>query len=590
MANKSVGLLTIAFGANTKGFDRAMKKAQRSIKKFGTSMKNTGRNLSRSLTLPLVAFAAASVNAFDTQAKAETKLLTALKGREDVQKRLIAQAKELQTQTLFGDEETIAAQAMLATMGLEEEAITRLIPLVQDMATAKGMDLVGAADLVAKSVGSSTNALSRYGITITGAVGSQERLTTAVDALNKAFGGQAEAVAKVGAGPLIQLKNQFGDLMEDIGEKLLPLIIKFGNTLKKLVESFTNLDSDTKDVIITIGILAAAIGPLLIIIGSLTIAFAALFTPGGLIMVGILAFAAGFIYIADNFEAMKERLEDWGWWKNALLQAMQWLIEFSPISGLIKQFNLLRGLLGMKAIENPFETAADALDKLKEKTGEYKIEFGDFGDALESIGNKAFEAIKKLSKNFKFGGGGGQTATTQLSPFVAAPFIGPLDELGKKITELTDKQIAFAEATATFESVFSSAMYSAAYSQEGFFKSFLDNLKKAIKQMLIQLAITTAIKFMFGGGKLSLKDAFGAGLKEVLNISPLASGGIVTGPTMALIGEGNESEAVLPLSKLNTMLNNNTNGSQQVEVYGRISGNDIFLSNQRGQIGRFRSV
>ena len=108
--------------------------------------------------------------------------------------------------------------------------------------------------------------------------------------------------------------------------------------------------------------------------------------------------------------------------------------------------------------------------------------------------------------------------------------------------------------------------------------------------MLIQLAITTAIKFMFGGGKLSLKDAFGAGLKEVLNISPLASGGIVTGPTMALIGEGNESEAVLPLSKLNTMLNNNTNGSQQVEVYGRISGNDIFLSNQRGQIGRFRSV
>ena len=149
MANKSVGFLTIAFGADLRGFDKAMKKAQRSIKKFGTSMQQTGQNLTRNLTLPLVAFAAASVKAFDTQAKAETKLLTALKGREDIQKRLIAQAKELQTKTLFGDEETIAAQAMLAAMGLEEDAILRLIPLVQDMATAKGMDLVQAADLVA---------------------------------------------------------------------------------------------------------------------------------------------------------------------------------------------------------------------------------------------------------------------------------------------------------------------------------------------------------------------------------------------------------------------------------------------------------
>ena len=234
MANKSVGFLTIAFGADLRGFDKAMKKAQRSIKKFGTNMQRTGKNLSRNLTLPLAAFAAASVKAFDTQAKAETKLLTALKGREDVQKRLIAQAKELQTQTLFGDEETIAAQAMLATMGLEEEAIMRLIPLVQDMATAKGMNLVQAADLVAKSVGSSTNALSRYGITITGAVGSQERLNTATEALNKAFGGQAEAVSKVGLGPLTQLKNILGDLSEDIGKIILPTLNDLAKDVKEL--------------------------------------------------------------------------------------------------------------------------------------------------------------------------------------------------------------------------------------------------------------------------------------------------------------------------------------------------------------------
>jgi len=395
MANKSVGLLTIAFGADLRGFDKAMKKAQRSIKKFGTSMKNTGQNLTRNLTLPLAAFAAASVKAFDTQAKAEIKLLTALKGREDIQQRLIAQAKELQTKTLFGDEETIAAQAMLATMGLEEQAIKELIPLVQDMATAKGMDLVGAADLVAKSVGSSTNALSRYGITITGAVGSQERLNTATQALNRAFGGQAEAIAKVGAGSLVQLKNQFGDLMEDIGEKLLPMIIKLGNKLKNLVESFTSLDSDTKDVIITVGILAASLGPLLLIAGQLTIAFAALFSPGGLILMGIIALGAGLVYIVDNFEALKERLSDWTWWKNALIQASQWVVEYSPLSLLIKGFNELLKFLGRTEITNPFETLSDELGDLKDDTVEYKTEFGSFGRAIENASNKAFEALKK---------------------------------------------------------------------------------------------------------------------------------------------------------------------------------------------------
>ena len=195
MASKAIGFLNFKFSADLTAFERAMNKAQKKLKKFGKNVTKAGQNLSRNLTLPILALGAASIKAFDEQAKAETKLLTALKGREDVQKRLINQAKELQKVTLFGDEATIAAQSMLAMMGLTEEEVIKLIPLIQDFATAKGMDLVTAADLVAKSMGSSTNALSRYGIEITGAVGSSERLNTAVDQLTEKFEGQAEAAA-----------------------------------------------------------------------------------------------------------------------------------------------------------------------------------------------------------------------------------------------------------------------------------------------------------------------------------------------------------------------------------------------------------
>lgn len=69
-------------------------------------------------------------------------------------------------------------------------------------------------------------------------------------------------------------------------------------------------------------------------------------------------------------------------------------------------------------------------------------------------------------------------------------------------------------------------------------------------------------------------------------IPAMAEGGIVTGPTLALIGEGRESEAVIPLSKLNSMMNGGGGGA--VEVFGRISGQDILLSSEKANRTRTR--
>ena len=564
MANKSVGFLTIAFGADLRGFDKAMKKAQRSIKKFGTNMQRTGKNLSRNLTLPLAAFAAASVKAFDTQAKAETKLLTALKGREDVQKRLIAQAKELQTQTLFGDEETIAAQAMLATMGLEEEAIMRLIPLVQDMATAKGMNLVQAADLVAKSVGSSTNALSRYGITITGAVGSQERLNTATEALNKAFGGQAEAVSKVGLGPLTQLKNILGDLSEDIGKIILPTLNDLAKDVKELALKFDGLTDATKKNIVKWGAITAAVGPFLILIGKTFTSIAFLIPL--------------IVRLGGAFKKLSILMFN-------LIKKNPWLLLATGIAA-----------IGVAVADTlgAFDKWLGTEDEVQEETDKTTDSINDLNDALLNVdktlnkvsGKKiTIKPIEKIEK----------IPTLSIKPLKTDLNEVPdkLNNVANLFGNIVTQQDRMIAASETFKNVFSSAMTSAAYSQEGFFTAFMKNLKQAIKQMLIQLAITTAINFMFGGKGFKVGDLKGAFSAAKDSLIGLASGGLVTGPTMALVGEGagttaSNPEVVAPLDKLKGMLNNG--GVQQVEVYGRISGNDIFLANQRGSINRFRSV
>ena len=67
MAQKN---LSIKLSLNDKQFQSSLRKATRRMKKFGTSMKRTGQTLSRNLTLPLLAFGAASIAAFDKQAKA----------------------------------------------------------------------------------------------------------------------------------------------------------------------------------------------------------------------------------------------------------------------------------------------------------------------------------------------------------------------------------------------------------------------------------------------------------------------------------------------------------------------------------------
>ena len=65
----------------------------------------------------------------------------------------------------------------------------------------------------------------------------------------------------------------------------------------------------------------------------------------------------------------------------------------------------------------------------------------------------------------------------------------------------------------------------------------------------------------------------------------MAEGGIVTGPTLALIGEGRGPEAVIPLDKLDGFMNGA--GGQNITVTGRLRGADLLISNERA--GRQRS-
>ena len=104
-----------------------------------------------------------------------------------------------------------------------------------------------------------------------------------------------------------------------------------------------------------------------------------------------------------------------------------------------------------------------------------------------------------------------------------------------------------------------------------------------LAQMVIQALIFKGIMSALGmGGPVgSTSDLTGGllgGLGKLLGFTKLAEGGIVSKPTFAMVGEGGESEAVMPLSKLDRILGNAfTSGANSG---GGMSGGSFVLRGQ----------
>jgi len=207
-----------------------VKKVESGFKRLTKTIKSSALAQVAAIAGVAVAFRAVvrAIGASITAANKQAEAINALEGAlaplgsqvEKVSKALQEQAAALQKVTTFGDEEIIEAQALIASFVREEDQIKAATKATLDLAEAKGFSLVSAADLVSKTLGSSTNALTRYGIEVTGAVGSTERLSTLTENIATVFGGRAQKATETFSGKVKQLSNAWGDLAEDIGEAI----------------------------------------------------------------------------------------------------------------------------------------------------------------------------------------------------------------------------------------------------------------------------------------------------------------------------------------------------------------------------------
>ncbi len=134
-----------------------------------------------------------------------------------------------------------------------------------------------------------------------------------VDVLNNSFNAQLEIT-----------KGQLEDVGITLGQELLPYVQQALDYVQQAISAFANLSPQQQDQIVKIALIAAALGPVLMIVGSLLSTIGSLFTiingagavfalltgPIGIVLVSIGALIAIIVVLHENMDKIKAKIKE----------------------------------------------------------------------------------------------------------------------------------------------------------------------------------------------------------------------------------------------------------------------------------------
>ena len=632
--------LIVTIGAQTRQFDKALGASMRKMQSFGKSTKRLGKSMTMGLTAPIAALGFTAVKAFDEQAKAIAQVEAGLKSTGNLvgftSQQLQQMASDLQTKTIFGDEEILkdATSQLLTFTNIAGDQFARTQKVALDLATRLDGDLKSASIQLGKALNdpiANLTALSRSGIqfskdqkevikSLTESGRLAEAQTVILDELEKQYGGSAEAAAKAGTGGLKQLANSFGDLQEEFGKIIVEFMPPIIDGFKSMLEVLKNLSPESKELAVKIAAVAAAIGPVLVIVPSLIggiegVAGAFSFLNKTMLTNPFAIVATGIALVVTGFIALNSKTLDAATAVEKLAQANKDLTLEE------QKRNVEKAIADQQALVDLLKAEKDAKDKLAQKFGgkaiaEQKAANQAFEDAnaelgkmqgmladidtgLQNMAASAASAATTLTGEMKGARGAIMLAIEPLTPqAIENTVVKGLQAMGTAVQDAMKKAaIELARAKQemmnfglqmanSFQTVFSQMI-------EGTF-NFRESMVAMLKQvfakavaLLVVFGLLTAITGGIGGKFFEAVGGLKGFMTAGFNIPEFAEGGIVSGPTMAMVGEysgaANNPEVIAPLDKLQSMM-----GGQAVQVTGKISGRDILLTSERNAIDRNR--
>jgi hypothetical protein len=430
----SLASINIKFLADLAGFSKQMQNVDRELQKTGKKLQSVGKSLTVGVTVPIVGIGIASLKAASDAEETASKFGTVFRD-------ISADAKA-------------AAEDLVNSYGLSRNASNQLLSDTGDLLTGFGftqqsalelstevnklaVDLAsftnfsggaeGASQALTKALLGERESVKSLGISILESdvqakvlENTQKGLTFETERQAKAFAtlqiAQSQSANAIGdyartsgsfANQMRLIQARISDLGVTFGEILLPFANKLAGVISKLVAGFTDLSPTTKKFIVVLAGIAAAVGPLLALAGTilpaLATGFAILTGPIGLVIAGVTAIVA---IMVRYWEPIKKLLVD----------IANYFIDLYNESTIFR--------IGVEAIgnafKNMFEVGKFAFEFLKNLIGSFaeavKNTFVNIGAAVKAILTGDFGSLAEIfKKNLAESAGTFKGFTSELS-------------------------------------------------------------------------------------------------------------------------------------------------------------------------------
>jgi hypothetical protein len=228
--------LVLRIYADSSGVRAGVAQTQRQVGGLKQSISQNSALIKTAIVGGVVFGLKASVDAAREAATAQLKLQNSIANSAVVSagagKAFTEQANALRDLTGVDDEAIIGAQSFLVQMGLTEDQIKSLTPLIVDLSVKMGIDLTTAAKAVGKSVNGTTGGLMKMGVIVDTTKAKTDAYGATLDALGVA---QGFAAKQAKLEPWKQLGAQFEELLEVVGEAILPTLRSLTNVLRVIL-------------------------------------------------------------------------------------------------------------------------------------------------------------------------------------------------------------------------------------------------------------------------------------------------------------------------------------------------------------------
>ena len=442
----ALGKLNLKLGIDVSDLDKELGKVERSMSRFGGKMQNIGTTLTQSLTLPIIALGAASLKSFADIEKLQNGLIAIMGSSEDAAVEMEKLRKVAENPGLALPE-VVKASASLQSVGMNADAARETITQFGNAVARAG----GGAEQF-DGVVLALSQISAVGkVTQEDLNQIKERLPEFARVMKEEFGVvTAEGIRELGisseefiqrsVGALGNLErangglaNTFDNLKDNVGASLAELGKAINETLnleavaaalsaglQRLVDGFKSLNPETQGFIVKAGLLVAALGPAIFIVGKLITTFGALIGTTRLIMdtvkklstvisgafakilanpailgvtLAIAAVGAIALYVYDNWKAFSDNFKNiWINIKNSVMQGVTFVLG---------KLDTLQKALGLDLFD------LSGMTKYQEEQRIVAAEFKTIGETVDSLKGK-FKSLFMAAPDKGTGGGGTQ--------------------------------------------------------------------------------------------------------------------------------------------------------------------------------------